>query len=192
MKLDKSTIGFATAFLALLYGLLVWRGVATGRPKPVGAWTPVPLRESTPTPTATPGWWATVSLTPPKPGALPTIPNVKDLGGAGFKAGEKIPFQTVSCPTDGVKITNIYTERPGWWAIFGVATIPNMNYWKAEISPDGKHLTLLYRSAATVGGGLLVEFKTGTVPGGTYFMRLLAVDETGNYPKPCTIQVEVK
>jgi len=189
--MTRKEAAFLIVALAAIFGLLAWKGMVSSKPVPVGTWTPVLLKEDTPTPTATPGWWATVSITPPKPGALPTIPKVEDIGGAGFKAGEKIPFQTLSCPTAGVKITNIYTERPGWWAIFGAASIPNMSYWKAEISPDGKHWTLLYRSAAPVGGGLLVEFKTGTVPPGTYLMRLLAVDRTGNYPEPCQIRVEV-
>ena len=89
-------------------------------------------------------------------------------------------------------ITAITTGKTGWWNITGTAEIPNLEYWKGEISADGQGWTMLYRSAQPVRAGLLIEFNTRTVPAGTYQVRLLAVDRTGNYPAPCVIQVTTR
>ena len=40
--------------------------------------------------------------------------------------------------------------------------------------------------------GVLIEFNTGTVPRGTYQIRLMAIDRTGNYPEPRIIQVSTQ
>jgi formylglycine-generating enzyme required for sulfatase activity len=125
----------------------------------------------------------------PRPPALPTA-RAGPAPGSG--AGQPIPFQTIACPTQGVAITAITAARPGWWNISGSAEIANLDYWKGEISADGQGWTVLYRSSSPVRNGVLIEFNTGTVPHGTYQVRLLAVDRTGNYPEPCIIQVSIR
>ena len=146
----------------------------------------------TPTPSPTAGWWGTATPGPYHTHPLPTLPKVSVNGVEGKEGIERIPFTLASCPTDGVTLESISRPRPGWWNVYGTASIPNLWYWKVELSPDGKHWSELYHSAAPVVHALLVEFRTDTVSPGTYFMRLLAVDRTGNYPKPCVVQVEVK
>jgi len=152
-----------------------------------------PLATVTPTGTPVGGWWDQVTLTPPPLPPLPKLPAV-GLGGAvgGAQAGQPVPFQVLACPTGGVAISGITTARPGWWNIAGTTEIPNLEYWKGEISADGQGWTMLYRSAQPVAAGLLIEFNTRTVPRGTYQIRLLAVDRTGNYPAPCVIQVTTR
>jgi hypothetical protein len=162
------------------------------RPVPVAA---KPLATVTPTTEATPGWWATVPVTatPALPG-LPGLPKVSLNGGAGgLQAGEPVAFSVVTCPRADVKITAVTTAgKPGWWNIVGTAAIPNQEYWKGELSPNGQGWTMLYRSNAAIQDGLLIEFNTRTVPAGAYQIRLTAVDRTGNYPEPCIISVSTR
>jgi hypothetical protein len=162
------------------------------RPVPVAA---KPLATVTPTTEATPGWWATVPVTatPALPG-LPGLPKVSLNGGAGgLQAGEPVAFSVVTCPRADVKITAVTTAgKPGWWNIVGTAAIPNQEYWKGELSPNGQGWTMLYRSNAAIQDGLLIEFNTRTVPAGAYQIRLTAVDRTGNYPEPCVIGVSTR
>jgi hypothetical protein len=151
-----------------------------------------PLSAPTPTATVTPGWWDRVTPGPLPMGGLPGIPTVALSAKAGAKVGEAVPFNAVNCPLANVRIEAITgSDRRGWWNIYGTAALPQLWYWKGEISADGKGWSMLYRSAAAVSGGLLIEFNTGTVPAGTYLVRLMAVDRTGNYPEPCTIQATI-
>ena len=108
-----------------------------------------------------------------------------------WTAGQAVPFQITACPTQGVAITAITAARPGWLNIRGSAEIPNLEYWKGEISADGNVWSMLYRSTSPVRDGVLIEFNTASVNRGTYQVRLTAVDRTGNYPEPCIIQVAV-
>ena len=177
--------------VVLSFGLLA--GIAQRNfTRPVG-FAAAPLATVTPTGTPAGGWWDHVTLTPPALPKLPALPAVSlSGGGGGAQAGQPVAFQVRACPTAGVAITGITTAKAGWWNIVGTAEIPNLQYWKGEISADGNAWTLLYRSAQPVRGGLLIEFNTRTVPAGAYQIRLLAVDRTGNYPAPCVIQVTTR
>ena len=159
--------------------------------RPVG-FAASPLATVTPTAAPAGGWWDHVTLTPAPLPKLPALPAV-GLGGARVAAGwpaGAVPGHRL--PDRGVAISAITTAKAGWWNITGTAEIPNLEYWKGEISADGKGWTMLYRSAQPVRDGLLIEFNTRTVPAGTYQVRLLAVDRTGNYPAPCVIQVTTR
>lgn len=154
--------------------------------------------EALPTATATaaptPGWWASVPVTAtPALAGLPGLPKLRLSSGAGgLQAGEPVQFETLNCPRADVKITSVTTAgKPGWWNIVGTAAIPNQEYWKGELSPNGQGWVMLYRSHAAVQDGLLIEFNTRTVPRGDYQLRLTAVDRTGNYPEPCVIRVSI-
>ena len=156
-----------------------------------------PLALPTPTPTATPGWWdAPRFITPTMPalGKLPGLPSVGldgGVNGGGVAAGQPVTFQTLSCPTVSVRIEQIVTGKPGWWSIQGSVEIANLWYWKGEISADGTHWTMLYRSESLVSHGTLINFLTRTVSPGSYQLRLMAVERSGNYPEPCVVRVQV-
>ena len=77
---------------------------------------------------------------------LPGLPRPGFQGVAAQEPGQKVAFQVVSCPTAGVRIADIRTAQPGWWQISGTASIPNLWYWKAEISADGSHWANLVRA----------------------------------------------
>ncbi len=147
-----------------------------------------PLPTVTPTATPAPSWWDEADFATP---TLPKLSGVKQpafsggLGGA--EPGQPVPFTVVSCPTAGVKITEIRTASGPWWHIFGVADIPELWYWKAEASSDGQHWAMLYRSERAA-SGLLLRLNLTTLPGGPLLLRLTAVDRTGNYPGPCVVR----
>ncbi len=155
--------------------------------RPVIAQT-TPLPTDTPTATATPGWWDEADFATP---TLPKLPGVKKPafsgGVGGAEPGQPVPFTVISCPTAGVKITEIRTASGPWWHIFGVADIPNLWYWKTEASVDGQHWAMLYRSERAA-SGLLLRLNLTTLPAGPLFLRITAVDRTGNYPGPCVVR----
>jgi len=178
--------------VALALGLLA--AVADrGFSRPVDvAFSPLPTVPPTAAPT--PGWWAAVPVTATPLAGLPGLPKL-DLNGSGggLQAGQPVEFETLSCPRADVKITAVTSAgKAGWWNIAGTAAIPNQEYWKGELSPNGQGWTMLYRSNAAVQDGLLIEFNTRTVPRGAYQLRLTAVDRTGNYPEPCVIGVSTR
>jgi hypothetical protein len=88
-----------------------------------------------------------------------------------------------------VKISDIRTASGPWWHISGTASIPDLWYWKAEISADGSNWASLYRSEAAVVSDVLVRLNLTTIPAGSQQVKLTAVDRTGNYPKPCLVRI---
>lgn len=184
-------IGVLVVVVAVAFGLLA--GIAQREFNRPVSFAASPLPTVTPTVTPVGGWWNDVTLTPAPLSKLPALPAV-GLGGVtgGVQAGQPVPFQVIACPTGSVAISAVTTAKAGWWNITGTTEIPNLEYWKGEISADGKGWTMLYRSPQPVRAGLLIEFNTRTVPAGTYQIRLLAVDRTGNYPAPCVIQVTTR
>ncbi len=131
--------------VALMATLALHRAPMPARPV-IAQTTPLPT--VTPTATPTPGWWGKADFATP---TLPKLPGVKKPafsgGVGGQEPGQPVPFTVISCPTAGVKITEIRTasgplrqaQGRQWWHIFGVADIPELWYWKAEASADGQH-----------------------------------------------------
>jgi len=194
-RLRVDVILLALAALAILVGLAAIAGRGFARPPDaVDGLAYAPLPTATATTAPTPGWWAAVPVTATPLAGLPGLPKL-DLNGSGggLQAGQPVEFETLSCPRADVKITAVTSAgKAGWWNIAGTAAIPNQEYWKGELSPNGQGWTMLYRSNAAVQDGLLIEFNTRTVPRGAYQLRLTAVDRTGNYPEPCVIGVSTR
>jgi curved DNA-binding protein CbpA len=92
-----------------------------------------------------------------------------------------------TCPSEGVQITRIQNASGPWWHIFGTADIPNLWYWKMEASLDGDDWLMLYESRSPA-SGLLVRLNLTTLPALPKYIRLTAVDRSGNYPEPCVVQ----
>ena len=100
-----------------------------------------------------------------------------------------------SCPIAGVVITTpgVGQILTGPTQITGTANIPNFQFYKLEWSsaaaPDQWHW---FAGAETpVEHGVLGVFDPASVPPGTYTIRLVVVDITGNYPTPCEVQIQV-
>ena len=159
--------------LTIAICLMAWVGLRDSRlPTTSVAAVPAVLPTPTTTVTATPGWWAGISLATPTLPKLPGVvkPSFKGIGGP--VAGEKIPFRLVSCPLGNVRITDIQTAEIG--------------------SPDGSHWAGLYQSRTQAVNGLLVRLNLSTIGKGPHQIRLTAVDNTGNYPEPCVVSVQVQ
>lgn len=78
--------------------------------------------------------------------------------------------------------------------IVGTANLPNFDYYKIEFASAGNPsewalITDLRRSA--VEGGLLDVWNTAAFPNGAYRLRLIVVDNTGNYPEPCEVGITI-
>jgi hypothetical protein len=151
-------------------------------------------------PTVTPATPSpTVDVRTPSPTARPTatrrptleavIPTVAPLPTA-------TPAPPANCPTPGVQIT-----QPGSGAtvsgrvdIRGTANIPNFSFYKVEIGL-GDHpsrwtsISDLHHTPVT--DGFLDVLDASSLPAGTYSLRLVVVDITGNFPPPCEIQIVV-
>jgi len=189
IKLSSSLIPL---FIILLLLLTATVGIAVMTATPV---EPViaalhALPTSTPTVTPTPGWWdgKDYEVTPILK-KLPGVPKPKFQGGVGGEeAGKPLKIKALSCPTAGVKITGVETGGGVWWHVKGVASIPNLWYWKVETSMDGKSWLHLYRQDGPA-SGVLSRVNLSTLPERPAFFRLIVVDKTGNYPTPCTIQM---
>lgn len=182
---------YVVPLLLITLTLVAWNGLRDSKlPESVAGALPPQLPTVTATRTPAPGWWRDVSFATPTLKKLPGLPNPQFGNGVGGQApGTKVAFQPISCPTAGVKISDIRTAAGPWWHIFGSASIPNLWYWKAETSADGQQWASLYQAETTVTDGLLLRLNLTTVPAGARQMRLTAVDRTGNYPEPCVVKI---
>jgi hypothetical protein len=81
----------------------------------------------------------------------------------------------------------------GWVPIVGTAVVKNFDYYKVEYgagaNPD--EWSWLYSGGSQVANGTLAIFDTSALPCGTYSVRVVVVDTTGNYPPPCQVTVVV-
>lgn len=99
------------------------------------------------------------------------------------------------CPNPGVRITSPLSGATlqGTIQVQGTATIDHFSYYKFEFRMDKVQIwSFLTRFSQPVTEGVLMAWDTTAMPPGTYRLRLVVVDETGNYPEPCEISVIVK
>jgi len=127
---------------------------------------------------------------PPVPTAVPTaIPTA-------IPTATPTPTPQVAVCPPGANITypTVNAKLDGWGTTFikGTAAIPNFWYYKLEFGwgekPIEWHLIkeLHYQPVVR---GILGYWNTGALPEGVYILRLVVVDNTGNYPQPCQVRV---
>jgi hypothetical protein len=148
----------------------------TTPPPPPAASTPTPV--ATPTtiaPTATPT--ATATLTPT---ATPVV-------------------VAPVCPDSRAVITSPGENQviSGTVSIFGTATHEAFEYYKLEYAA-GSGADAAAEFFYLAGGNIPVEndrlaiIDTGSFVNGFYTVRLVVVDQTGNFPEPCQVSVEIR
>jgi hypothetical protein len=145
--------------------------------------TPLPPT-STSTPTATP-----VPLTRPvRPTATPEV-----------AVTEPPAVRAPNCPNPNVRLTfpGVNQVVQGNVAIRGTASIPSFQYYKIEVGPganprDNEWTVVGQLRHTAVSNGLLETFNSAAYPPGTYTLRLVVVDQTGNYPDPCQVTISVQ
>ena len=78
-------------------------------------------------------------------------------------------------------------------AVTGTANIDNFQFYKLEWSWEGNSGVWNWFAGgeSPVSGGYLGSFKPAGLPAGAYTIRLVVVDNTGNFPSPCNVRVTV-
>jgi hypothetical protein len=144
--------------------------------------TPLPP-SSTPTATAT-----VVRPTPVRPTATPAIVETP-----------KPVVQAPHCPNPNVRLTSpgVSEVVQGNVAVRGTANIAGFQYYKIEVAPganpkDNEWTVVGQLHRGPVTNGLLETFNSAAYPAGAYTLRLVVVDQTGNYPDPCRVTITVQ
>jgi len=98
-----------------------------------------------------------------------------------------------ACSSPGSQITGppVGSVLSGVAQFYGTASHPNLSIYKLEvrredITPRPGWATAMTSDSPVV-GGLLGEIDTRGFTNGQYWVRLVVVDNTGNYPEPCSI-----
>jgi len=85
----------------------------------------------------------------------------------------------------------------GSFPVRGIANTTSFQYYKVEVGPgtnpqDYEWTVVGQLHSTPVAGGVLETFNSDAYPVGTYTLRLVVVDQTGNYPEPCRVTVSVQ
>lgn len=119
--------------------------------------------------------WAQENSTPQPPTGVGEVPE-------GVLGAIRISY-----PGAGAVLSGIVS-------ITGTALSGNLWYHKVEFSQDGVNWTTCeadYMKTAQVDGGILATWDTTTVANGSYLLRAMVVDNTGNYVSTDPIAVTV-
>ena len=92
----------------------------------------------------------------------------------------------LTSPKQGARLSGVIYAQ-------GTAILEDFWYYKLEYRADGlDNWHYITGKHDPVIDGVLGSFDTRIVPDGTYFLRLVIVDGTGNYPPPCEITVHIE
>jgi hypothetical protein len=99
-------------------------------------------------------------------------------------SGCENPNATLTAPKKGERIA-------GGYEVHGTANIPNLAFYKFEISGAGTNGEWLSLGVGTkpVMNGLLGTFDATARDPGNYAFRLVVLDSSGNFPPPCVVVV---
>ena len=187
---------FALLLMGAVFGLTNFMMPALNRPPD-------------PTPTATTGPLVapTLTSTPAPPTITPTAtatllrpsPPVRPTDTPAVVATEAPQVQPPACPNPNVRLTSPGMNQvvQGNVPVRGTANLPNLQYYKVEVGPganprDHEWTVVGQLHNNAVVGGVLETFNSGAYPAGTYTLRLVVVDQTGNYPEPCQVTIAVQ
>jgi hypothetical protein len=174
-------------------GLTIPSSSAT--PEPVATETTGPLAASTLTPTPppatiTPTYTATATR-PPRPVQPTTTPEII--------VTETPVVRPPACPNPNVRIISPGVNQVvrGNTPVRGSASIANFQYYKVEIGPgsspkDQQWTVVGQLHNSPVASGVLETLNSGAYAPGTYTLRLVVVDQTGNYPQPCRVTFTIQ
>jgi hypothetical protein len=164
-------------------------------PEPTPTETSGPLVASTLTPTPPP---ATITPTATATKERPTRPP-QPTETPGAEATEAPAIRPPACPNPNARITSPGPNQvvQGNVPVRGTANIPSFQYYKVEVGPgsnprDHEWTVVGNLHESPVSGGVLETFNGSAYAAGTYTLRLVVVDQTGNYPEPCRVTVTVQ
>ena len=198
-RMRRAATGAFTVF-ALMAGLFAvqffvvpsidWAALIRPTPTPD---LPISRVHYAPTPTA--GTLAPSELTPaPTNTRRPTPRPITLAPSATPTAAISVP--PANCPTQGVQIVQpaTGTHVQGRVDVRGTARIANFQFYKIELGVGAQPTswaTISDMQRNPVTNGLLYVWDTTGLPAGTYSLRLVVVDVTGNFPPPCEIRLVV-
>lgn len=167
--------------------------VAAPTPEPTATITSGPLAASTLTPTPPP---ATITPTPTATTVRPTRQRPPTPTSEQVETPTP-PVRPAACPNPNVRITSPGTKQviQGNFPVRGTANHSSFQYYKLEVGQGNnpREWTVVGQlHYAPVNGGVLETFNANAYPPGTYTLRLVVVDQTGNYPEPCQVTVTVQ
>lgn len=96
------------------------------------------------------------------------------------------PRSVITAPLEG-QVVSSYVQ------IQGTAQHDEFVYYKLEFAPrTSAEFAFLESHEETIIGGYLGTLDSSTVPNGDYTIRLIVVDDSGNYPPPCEVHITVE
>lgn len=168
---------------------------SSSTPEPTPTETSGPLVAPTLTATSEP---ATITPTATATRQRPTRP-VRPTDTPDADATEVPVVSPAACPNPGVRITYPGQNQvvQGNVPVRGTASIADFQYYKVEVGPgsnpkDHEWTVIGSLHQSPVSGGVLETFNSGAYAAGIYTLRLVVVDQTGNYPQPCRVTVSVQ
>jgi hypothetical protein len=168
---------------------------------------PTPTPEPTPTETSGPLAAPTLTSTPEPATITPTATATKQRPTRPTRptetpeadATEAPVVSPAACPNPSVRITYPGQNQvvQGNVPVRGTANIASFQYYKVEVGPgsnpkDHEWTVVGSLRQSPVSGGVLETFNSGAYADGTYTLRLVVVDQTGNYPEPCRVTIIVQ
>jgi hypothetical protein len=100
------------------------------------------------------------------------------------------------CPNPLARLTAPVQDAgvSGAVQVLGTANVEDFQYYKVEYEvadSPGQWALITDLRYSPVAGGLLDVWDTTAFPDGAYRLRLIVVDQTGNYPEPCQVRVTI-
>jgi len=167
-------------------------------PNPTLAFIPTPTNTPLPatmTPTITP----TRLFTTPAPIESPTVDleavAVENPPTATPAPVAPPPAAAAACPDPRSQITSPGDGQTlsGYVTMTGSATHDQFQYYKVEYAPAGSTgFNYLTGGNSPVNNGVLIGFDSANLGNGSWTLRLLVVDQTGNFPDPCQVTVQIQ
>lgn len=187
------TFGVALLLLLIMGAtyFTVHRLIPRLRELPVAS-TPTPgilVLIDTPTPTPPP------PTATPTPAPTPTLRPTRRPPPTPEPTREPAPVvRPPACPHPGAAIASpgIGQVLRGDTPVVGTASIEGFQFFKLEWSAAGSDQWHWFAGSETPAvGTVLGVFRAGSLPPGQYVIRLVVVDNTGNYPPPCQVSVVI-
>jgi len=121
------------------------------------------------------------------PAATPTLtpPASDDIQPTGTQSATD---GACTNPDSVIAMPKVGAVLSGSIGFYGTARLPDFSYYKLEIRPEAssaQDYVTFYTGEAPVLSDLLYQFDTLTFPNGSYWIRLVVVNITGNYPERC-------
>jgi hypothetical protein len=166
-----------------------------------------PTPEPTPTLTTGPLAEATLTATPPPATMTPTATAtrvqptrlIRPTDTPAVVVTDTPVVRSPACPNPNVRITSPGVNQviQGNFVVRGTANHEDFQYYKVEVGPganpgDQQWAVVGQLHNSPVNGGVLATFNSGAYAPGTYTLRLVVVDQTGNFPEPCRVTISVQ